>query len=69
RHYRSAIKAKPDYPVALNNLAFALEKQDKLDEARQAYNQVLTIDTGNKTALKRLKSLDRRSGISSDKAA
>ena len=69
RHYRSAIKAKPDYPVALNNLAFALEKQDKLDEARQVYNQVLSLDARNKTALKRLKSLDRRSGISSSNAA
>jgi tetratricopeptide (TPR) repeat protein len=69
RHYRSAIKAKTDYPVALNNLAFALEKQGKTDEAREAYNQVLTLEPGNKTAVKRLKSLDRRSGISSGKAA
>jgi tetratricopeptide (TPR) repeat protein len=69
RHYRSAIKAKPDYPVALNNLAFALEKQAKLEEARQAYSQVLELDPGNKTALKRLKSLDRRAGVPSGKAA
>lgn len=69
RHYRSAIKAKPDYPVALNNLAFALEKQAKLEEARQAYSQVLELDPGNKTALKRLKSLDRRAGLPSGKAA
>jgi len=69
RHYRSAIKAKPDYPVALNNLAFALEKQAKLEEARQAYSQVLELDPDNKTALKRLKSLDRRAGVPSGKAA
>ncbi|MEB3333766.1 MAG: tetratricopeptide repeat protein [Cyanobacteriota bacterium] len=69
RHYRSAIKAKPDYPVALNNLAFALEKQAKLEEARQAYSQVLELDPGNKTALKRLKSLDRRAGVPSGNAA
>lgn len=69
RHYRSAIKAKPDYPVALNNLAFALEKQGKEEEARQAYTQALELDPTNKTALKRLKSLDRRAGISSGKVA
>lgn len=69
RHYRSAIKAKPDYPVALNNLAFALEKQGKVEESRQTYEQVLTQDPGNKTAQKRLKSLDRRAGIPSNKAA
>ena len=67
RHYRSAIKAKPNYPVALNNLAFALEKQDKGEEARQTYGQVLSLDPGNKTALRRLKVLDRRSGISPGK--
>lgn len=69
RHYRSAIKAKPDYPVAMNNLAFALEKQAKLEEARQTYGQVLELDPGNKTAARRLKSLDRRSGLTSGKAA
>ena len=69
RHYRSAIKAKPDYPVALNNLAFALEKQSKEEEARETYHQVLSQDPTNKTALKRLKSLDRRAGIPPDKAA
>lgn len=69
RHYRSAIKAKPDYPVALNNLAFALEKQGKVEEARQLYSQVIDLEPGNKTAVKRLKSLDRRSGIPGGKAA
>lgn len=63
RHYRSALKAKPLYPVALNNLAFALEKQGKEEEARQTYNQALALDPANKTALRRLKTLDRRAGI------
>lgn len=63
RHYRSALKAQPNYPVALNNLAFALEKQGKEQEARQSYSAVLALDPGNKTALKRLKSLDRRAGV------
>jgi tetratricopeptide (TPR) repeat protein len=69
RHYRAALRAKADYPVALNNLAFVLEKQQKPEEARASYEQVLALDAGNKTARKRLQSLDRRSGIDSGKAA
>jgi tetratricopeptide (TPR) repeat protein len=69
RHYRAALKAQSDYPVALNNLAFALEKQGKEEEARQTYNQALVLEPGNKTALKRLRSLDRRAGVSTPPAA
>lgn len=60
RHYKAALQAKPDYPVALNNLGYALERQSKPDEARQAYQQALVLDPGNKTTVKRLKLLDRR---------
>jgi tetratricopeptide (TPR) repeat protein len=60
RHYRAALKAKADYPVALNNLAFALEKQQKQEEAREAYTKVLELDSANRTARKRLKRLERR---------
>ena len=63
RHYRSALRAKPDYPVALNNLAFALEKQLKPEEARASYEQALELEPDNKTARKRLRTLDRRSGV------
>jgi len=63
RHYRAALRAKPDYPVALNNLAFALEKQIKPEEARALYDQVLQLEPDNKTARKRLRILDRRSGV------
>jgi Flp pilus assembly protein TadD len=59
RHYRAALRAKADYPVALNNLAFALEKQQKEDEARSTYEKVLELDSGNRTAQKRLKRLNR----------
>jgi len=65
RHYRAALKAKPDYPVALNNLAFALEKQGRPDEARQLYQQVLTLEPANGTARKRLRLLERRNPASS----
>jgi tetratricopeptide (TPR) repeat protein len=64
RHYRSALAAKPDYPVALNNLAYALEKQNKLDEAEEAYQQVLSLDGSNTTARKRLQRLQRTLAIS-----
>ena len=59
-----ALEAKPDYPVALNNLAFALEKQLKQDEAKETYEKVLALDSGNKTARKRLKLLVGVAGVS-----
>jgi tetratricopeptide (TPR) repeat protein len=64
RHYRAALAAKADYPVAINNLAFALEKQGKLEEAQAAYQQVLAQDGSNKTARKRLQRLERTLGVS-----
>ena len=59
KHYRAALRAKADYPVALNNLAYALEKQQKPDEAMATYQQVLELDGNNRTARKRLKRLER----------
>lgn len=59
KHYRAALRAKPDYPVALNNLAYALEKQQKPEEARENYLKVLELDSSNGTAKKRLKRLER----------
>jgi Flp pilus assembly protein TadD len=58
KHYRAALRAKSDYPVALNNLAFALEKQQKSDEAKETYAKVLELDAANKTAKRRLKRLE-----------
>lgn len=74
RHYRAALKARADYPVALNNLAFALEKQQKGQEAGELYKRVLELEAGNATARKRLRLLERRSvsegpGSDGDKAA
>lgn len=63
KHYRLALAAKPDYPVALNNLAFALEKQQNFEEAQALYTKVLNLEAGNKTARKRLKLLQRRGGF------
>ena len=38
------------------------EKQSKADEARSLYEKVLQLEATNKTALKRLAILERRSG-------
>ncbi len=56
-HYKTALKAKSDYPVALNNLAFAKKRLMKIDEAYELYKKVLRIDPKNKTALKESKKL------------
>jgi cytochrome c-type biogenesis protein CcmH/NrfG len=44
----------------MNNLAFALEKQQKPKEARRLYEQVLELEAANPTARKRLRLLERR---------
>ena len=46
-HYNIAIKAKSDYPVALNNLAFAKKRLLESDEAFEIYAKVLKIDPDN----------------------
>ena len=62
RHYRSALQIKPDYPVALNNLAYALGKQGEPQEARDTYSRVLALEPANGTARKGLKTMERRLG-------
>ena len=59
-HYKSAIKAKSDYPVALNNLAFAKQRLKQEDEALTLYKEVLVIDPTNKTAKRELQKLERK---------
>jgi len=56
-HYKSAIKAKSDYPVALNNLAFAKQRLNQEDEALILYKEVLNLDPKNKTAKRQLQQL------------
>ena len=62
RHYRSALQVKPDYPVALNNLAYALGKLGEPQEARDTYAKVLGLEPANGTARKGLKTMERRLG-------
>ena len=59
RRYRATLRANPNYTVALNNLAYALEKQFKIDEAQKLYKQVLELDINNKTARRRMKLIER----------
>ncbi len=59
KHYRTAIESKEDYPVALNNLAFAQERLKETSEALQLYKKVLKLDPKNKTALKQIKRLEK----------
>ena len=64
-HYKSALKAKPDYPVAINNLAFAKQKLYEYEEAFDLYNKVLSIDPKNQTAIKQIERIQKRSLIKS----
>ena len=60
KHYKAAINAKGDYPVALNNLAFAQERLLQPEEAAELYRKVLGLEPDNSTAKKRLKRIERQ---------
>ena len=64
-YYKAAIKSKPDYPVAINNLAFAKQKLFAYADAFDLYKKVLIIDPENKTARKQLKRIESRNLIKS----
>ena len=63
-HYKTAIKAKSNYPVALNNLAFAKKRLLETEEAIEIYEQVLKLDPLNKTASRESKRLKKTKNIS-----
>ena len=60
KHYKLALKAKNDYPIALNNLAFAQQKLLNIEEAVNLYKQTLSLEPDNNTAKKGLKKLQKR---------
>jgi Flp pilus assembly protein TadD len=62
RHYRNALQARPEYPVALNNLGYALGKQGETEEARATYAKALSLEPANGTARKGLQTMERRLG-------
>ena len=59
KHYQDAIKVKSDYPVAMNNLAYAKQKLLLESEAYKIYQDVLKVDPGNKTAKKQVAKIDK----------
>ena len=65
-HYKKALTAKADYPVALNNLGFAYQRLLKEDEAYKNYQEVLKLDPNNKTAISQIKRLERIIGKDKD---
>ncbi len=67
KHYKNAIKYKSNYPVAMNNLAFAKQKISEKDEAFEIYKKVLEMDPGNKTANRQIKNINKINKNSSDK--
>jgi tetratricopeptide (TPR) repeat protein len=60
RHYKDALKEKPDYATAHNNLGFAYERKQLTLQALQAYEQALEIEPTNSTAKKRAESMRKR---------
>ena len=65
-HYKKALIAKSEYPVALNNLGFAYQRLLKDDEAYKNYQEVLKLDPNNKTAISQIKRLERIIGKNND---
>ena len=65
-HYKKALTAKSEYPVALNNLGFAYQRLLKEDEAYKNYQEVLKLDPNNKTAISQIKRLERIIGKDKD---
>lgn len=60
RQYKEALKAVPDYPTALNNLANVYEKKQMTAKALATYEESLKADPTNKIAKKRAESLRKR---------
>ena len=61
KHYEIAIKLLPEYIVAYNNLASAKQNLLEFEEAYNTYKKVLEVDPNNKTAIKKIKELEKRS--------
>jgi tetratricopeptide (TPR) repeat protein len=60
RQYKEAIKFKPDYVTALNNLGHAYERKKLTSPALEMYEEALKYEPNNDTAKRRSESLRRR---------
>jgi tetratricopeptide (TPR) repeat protein len=63
-YYQEAIKYVKNYIAALNNLGFAYEKKQLINEALQIYEEVTNYDSENEIATNRILVLNRRLRIS-----
>ena len=59
RQYKEAIKLKPDYVSALNNLGHAYEKKKLNAQALEMYEATLKLAPNNPVAKRRAESLRR----------
>ncbi len=59
RQYKEALKIKPDYVTALNNLAHAYERKKLNAQALQTYEEALKFAPNNPIAKRRSESLRR----------
>ncbi|PAX60106.1 tetratricopeptide repeat protein [Brunnivagina elsteri] len=59
RQYKAALKSKPDYVIAYNNLAHAYEGKKLTSQALEMYEEALKREPNNPTAKRRAESLRR----------
>ncbi len=60
RQYKEALKLNPEYVIAWNNFAFALDRKGLTMQALESYEKVMELDPNHKTAQKRVDSLRKR---------
>lgn len=60
RQYKEALKLYPEYVIALNNLGNVYEKKQMIVKALETYKEALKYEPDNKTAKRRVESLEKR---------
>ncbi len=60
RQYNEALKIRPDYVTALNNLAHSYERKQLMPQALETYEKSLAVEPTNATAQRRAESLRKR---------
>ena len=51
-YLRQAVRLKPDFALAWNNLGIALVKQSKFEESQAAYEKALSLDPNLRAVLR-----------------
>lgn len=60
KQYKEALKEKPDYVTALNNLGHSCERKQLTSQALEAYEEALKYEPSNGTAKRRAESIRKR---------